>query len=199
VRALFLAVLLCATFIVPAWAQEEEAAGDALPPPPEPPVATREFEAAPMVQIRILDKVRAESRTYDLLVDRTVAYASLRIRPRSCRQSTPLSDPESAAFLQIWEIKPDQSSAWVFSGWMFASSPSLSAMDHPVYDVWVLGCHDPLKELASSMQEMTLEEEALFLDMIDAEIGSAPSNADLSEPSMNVTPTEDNAVESLAR
>lgn len=103
----------------------------------------KEYETMPQVRLRILDKVRAISRTYDLDVDHTVAYATIRIRPRTCRKSSPLDDPENAAFLQIWEVMPDKKSDWVFSGWMFSSSPSLSAMDHPVYDVTVLDCRNP--------------------------------------------------------
>lgn len=114
----------------------------------------REFTDMPQVRLRILDKVRAESRTYDLDVGHTVAYANLRLRPRSCRSSSPLDDPEDAAFLQIWEVLPDGKSAWVFSGWMFGSSPSLSAMDHAVYDVTVLDCRDPNAE----SQQQTVDE-----------------------------------------
>jgi|GEM_PF-3745856 len=122
--------------------------GEITPPTENPDLnlkgeKSRRFEDAPLLRLRILDKVRAESRTYELNVGRTVAYGNLRIRPRACRKSSPLDDPESAAFLQIWEVKPDQSSTWVFSGWMFASSPSISSMDHPVYDVTVLECKSP--------------------------------------------------------
>lgn len=105
-----------------------------------------EFTDEPQIRIRILDKVRAESRTYDLDVGHTVAYANIRIRPRACRKSSPLDDPENAGFLQIWEVKPDKTSSWIFSGWMFSSSPSLSAMDHAVYDVTVLECRNPKAE-----------------------------------------------------
>lgn len=113
----------------------------------------KEYTDMPQVRLRILDKVRALSRTYDLDVGHTVAYANIRIRPRACRKSSPLDDPENAAFLQIWEVKPDRKSDWVFSGWMFSSSPSLSAMDHPVYDVTVLECLDPKTDAKNKNQE----------------------------------------------
>lgn len=145
--------LIALFLITPALAQDEiaaptEAQATEQTPPadaPETPALPKapEYEEMPQVELRILDKVRAESRTYTLNVGRTVAYNNLRIRPRSCRKSSPLDDPENASFLQIWEIKPDSDSVWVFSGWMFASSPSLSAMDHPVFDVTVLNCLDP--------------------------------------------------------
>ncbi|MBI3441681.1 MAG: DUF2155 domain-containing protein [Proteobacteria bacterium] len=92
--------------------------------------------------LRTIDKVSARTQTFDIPVDKTVKFgSSLFIKVRACRRSLPIDKPESAAFLQIWERKPEATTpSWVFSGWMFASSPSLSAMDHPVYDVWVIDC-----------------------------------------------------------
>jgi hypothetical protein len=154
--SVFLNYLFIAFFILgaaPVLAQEGAPAVSSVPAStgqetssPEPTeniLKKKEYTAMPQVRIRILDKVRAVSRTYDLDVDHTVAYANLRIRPRTCRKSSPLDDPENAAFLQIWEVDAAKKSSWVFSGWMFSSTPSLSAMDHPVYDVTVLACIDP--------------------------------------------------------
>ena len=59
---------------------------------------------------------------------------------RACQKRPPEEPPESAAFLEIREAKPDQKPILLFSGWMFASSPAVSALDNPVYDVWVLDC-----------------------------------------------------------
>lgn len=94
------------------------------------------------VTVRILDKITAETRSFDLAVGKTVKFGSIRIRPMICKKSPPIEEPESVSFLQIWERLPSGENEWIFSGWMFASSPSLSAMDHPVYDVWVLDCKD---------------------------------------------------------
>jgi len=94
------------------------------------------------VTVRILDKITADTKTFDLKIGNTVAYGALRIRPMACKKSPPIDEPESASFLQIWEKMHEGTDEWVFSGWMFASSPSLSAMEHPVYDVWVIDCKD---------------------------------------------------------
>lgn len=94
------------------------------------------------VSVRILDKITADTKTFDLKIGKTVAYGSLRIRPMACKKSPPIEEPESVSFLQIWEKMHEGSDEWVFSGWMFASSPSLSAMEHAVYDVWVIDCKD---------------------------------------------------------
>ena len=109
------------------------------------------------VRIRILDKVTARTRTFDLSVGNTVSYGKLRIKPRSCQKAAPIEEPESAAFLQIWEVDLQNERHWVFSGWMFASSPSLSAMDHPVYDVWVIDCKRPAN---ASIQSEVIEKDS---------------------------------------
>jgi hypothetical protein len=107
------------------------------------PVAqAREMQDMNVVVLRAIDKVSARRHTFEIPVEKTVKFGnSLFIKARACRKASPLEQPESAAFLQIWERKPgEEEAAWVFSGWMFSSSPSLSAMEHPVYDVWVIDC-----------------------------------------------------------
>lgn len=110
------------------------------------PATARTMENMPVAVLRAIDKVSARTVTFDVPVDKTVKFGrSLFIKPRSCRKASQLDTPESAAFLQVWEKTTDdadgeEKAEWVFSGWMFASSPGLSAMDHPVYDVWVVDC-----------------------------------------------------------
>jgi len=98
------------------------------------------YDDYPKVTVRILDKITADTQTFDLEIGKTVAYGALRIRPQACKKTPPIEEPESASFLQIWEKMYEGTDEWVFSGWMFASSPSLSPMEHPVYDVWVMDC-----------------------------------------------------------
>ncbi len=107
-----------------------------------PNASARQMEEMSIAVLRTIDKVSARTRTFEVPIDKTVKFgSSLFIKLRACRKAAPMETPESAAFLQMWEKKPtDEKSIWVFSGWMFSSSPSLSAMDHPVYDVWVIEC-----------------------------------------------------------
>jgi hypothetical protein len=100
----------------------------------------REMEALPVVKMQTLDKITARTETFEADVGSTVKFGPLYIKIQSCQKASPLEPPESAAFLQIWEINADDKAEWIFSGWMFASSPALSHMDHPIYDVWVLDC-----------------------------------------------------------
>ena len=87
-----------------------------------------------------LDKVTARISTLEAGVGQTVRFGSLEVTVRACRKHPPEEPPESAAFLEIREKKADEETRLLFSGWMFASSPALSALEHPVYDLWVVDC-----------------------------------------------------------
>lgn len=102
----------------------------------------REMTDFPVVKLKSLDKITARTETFEARVGSTVQFGPLFIKVQACRKSDPIEEPESAAFLQIWEIDTEEKAQWVFSGWMFASSPALSPMDHALYDVWVLDCQE---------------------------------------------------------
>lgn len=87
-----------------------------------------------------LDKVTARVSTIEAPVGDTVIFGALEIIVRTCDKRPPEDPPESAAFIDIWEVQQGEPAVSLFRGWMFASSPALSAMEHPVYDVWVLDC-----------------------------------------------------------
>ncbi len=110
------------------------------------PVAARAAAEEPyaVVVLQGLDKITARISTFTAPIDRTVRFGTLEITARACYKTPPVEPPESAAFLQIDAVDPGRPGERVFSGWMFASSPSLSALEHPVYDVWVLDCEEPL-------------------------------------------------------
>jgi hypothetical protein len=90
--------------------------------------------------LQTLDKVTGRVRTIDAPIDQTVRFGTLDIMARTCRKRPPEEPPESAAFLEVREIKPGETPRTLFTGWMFASSPAVSALEHPVYDVWVIDC-----------------------------------------------------------
>lgn len=98
--------------------------------------------AAPQVTavLQGLDKITARISTIEAPLDQEVSFGDLKIVVRACQKRPPEEPPESAAFLEIRQAKPGEEATMLFSGWMFASSPAVSALDHPVYDVWVLDC-----------------------------------------------------------
>ncbi len=89
-----------------------------------------------------LDKVTARVSAIEAPVGKMVKFGTIEMIARTCDKRPPEEPPESAAFMDIWESRPGESSQSVFRGWMFASSPALSAMEHPVYDVWVVDCEN---------------------------------------------------------
>lgn len=92
-----------------------------------------------------LDKVTARVSTVKAPLGDTVKFGALEIIVRTCDKRPPEETPESAAFLDVWEVRPGEPAVSIFRGWMFASSPALSALEHPVYDVWVLDCRNTRK------------------------------------------------------
>ena len=92
-----------------------------------------------------LDKVTARTSTFDAPVGTFVKFGTLKIISRICDKKPPEETPESAVFLDISENRVGEPPITVYRGWMFASSPAIAAMEHPVYDVWVLDCKMPLK------------------------------------------------------
>jgi len=111
-----------------------------------------------IVVLRTIDKVSAYTHTFEIPVGKTVKFgSSLFIKARACRKASPIETPENAAFLQIWQRKPNEESpTWVFSGWMFSSNPSISGIEHSVYDVWVIDC----KSERTSSDDEFIEEES---------------------------------------
>jgi hypothetical protein len=100
------------------------------------------MENKAMAVLQALDKVTGRVHVLNVVVDQPARFASLTLRVRSCRKSLPEDSPESAAFLDIQDTSPKGEKKTVFSGWMFASSPAVSAMEHPMFDVWVVDCRN---------------------------------------------------------
>ena len=92
------------------------------------------------VVLQGLDKVTARVSEFAAELGAPATFGTLEITVRACHKKPPEEPPESAAFLEIRERQDGAPAALLFSGWMFASTPGLSALQHPVYDVWVLDC-----------------------------------------------------------
>ena len=90
-----------------------------------------------IVELRALDKTTGEVKTLKVPIGEVYIFHRLKIIVRHCWRSPPFSLPETKAFLEIFETTPSGRLKAVFSGWMFSSSPSISAMQHPVYDIWI--------------------------------------------------------------
>lgn len=108
----------------------------ALAQTPETPDVPRTTGAV----LQGLDKVTARISTFEVPFERLVAFGTLTIQVRACHKAPPTEAPETTAFLEIDESFESGADQRLFTGWMFASSPAVSALEHPVYDVWVVDC-----------------------------------------------------------
>ena len=102
--------------------------------------------------LQALDKVVARTSELEAPLDRPVRFGTLRIVVRACHAAPPEEPPENAAFLEVDEVDHAGRATRLYTGWMFSSTPGLAALEHPVYDIWVLACTaaDPAADTAAS-------------------------------------------------
>ncbi|MEL6858561.1 MAG: DUF2155 domain-containing protein [Pseudomonadota bacterium] len=140
------------------------------------PTQRQTFQQKDTVILRALDKITGRSTDFEMLVGIPKVYGSLRIDLQTCFQTPPEEPPESAAFLKVTSATSKQVQTMAeprdltaeelavseaddadvrFSGWMYASSPGLSALEHPVYDIWVIACSEvvPVEVLPLAPEE----------------------------------------------
>lgn len=101
------------------------------------PAAAREVAV-----LQALDKITARISEVMVPIDGTAGFGTLKIGVAACHKAPPDEPPENAAFLEITESRNDEQPVQLFRGWMFSSSPGLSALEHPVYDISVIECRD---------------------------------------------------------
>jgi hypothetical protein len=111
-------------------------AADIPAPPPAPP------QGGTSLMMRGLDKITGRPTNIIAPIGKPVQFATLTITARFCYSTPPSETPETAAFVQIEDHRPDQDARRIFSGWMYGSSPGLNAVEHPLYDVWVISCNN---------------------------------------------------------
>ena len=92
---------------------------------------------ADQVVIEGLDKITARVFTAKVLINQLVRFGTLELFVRAAYRTPPTEAPDSACFIEIYDCKQGEQKEKVFSGWMFASNPALSALEHAVYDVWI--------------------------------------------------------------
>jgi hypothetical protein len=87
-----------------------------------------------------LDKITGRIISFDVKIDETVQFGALQITPRVCYSRPPTDAPQTDAFAQVDEIDEQRKVKRIFSGWMFADSPGLHGVEHPIFDVWLTAC-----------------------------------------------------------
>lgn len=87
-----------------------------------------------------LDKITATIRKLEIPINETRVFGALEVTPRVCYTRPATETPQTTTFVEISELRHDGPPRRIFSGWMFASSPGLHGVEHPVYDVWLTDC-----------------------------------------------------------
>ena len=92
--------------------------------------------------IKVLDKISSKNTLIKLKNGEYIKYKDLLIKSRKCKNSKFDDNPEITAYLQVRDLtKKSKDNVYIFNGWMFSSSPSITPFDHPVYDIWLVGCY----------------------------------------------------------
>ena len=87
-----------------------------------------------------IDKITGRITTFDVYLNETVQFGALQVTPRVCYSRDETEAQKIDAFVEVDEITLDRKIRRIFSGWMFAESPALNAVEHPIYDVWLKEC-----------------------------------------------------------
>ena len=87
-----------------------------------------------------LDKITGRIISFDVAINETVRFGALEVTPRACYSRPPTEAPTTDGFIEVDELTLQGEIKRIFSGWMFAASPGLNAVEHPIYDVWLTDC-----------------------------------------------------------
>jgi hypothetical protein len=140
----------------PQGAAIEQPAAPALPPGPGSPRNAPQTAPQPSDEVVVepppqritnptavfagLDKITGRIISFDVAINETVQFGALQVTPRVCYSRPPTETPNTDAFVEVDEVTLQGEIKRIFTGWMFAASPGLHAVEHPIYDVWITDC-----------------------------------------------------------
>lgn len=107
-----------------------------------------------------LDKITGRIINFEAQVDETVQFGSLQLTSRVCYSRPDYESPQTTTFIEVNEVQADNKLKRVFAGWMFAASPGLNAIEHPVYDVWLTECKGGKTIIKTPAEQDEIEEVA---------------------------------------
>ena len=102
--------------------------------------ASAERVTNPVAEFTGIDKITGRIITFDVYINETVQFGALQVTPRVCYSAPQSEEPKTDSFVEVDEITLDRKIRRIFTGWMFAESPGLNAVEHAVYDVWLKSC-----------------------------------------------------------
>jgi hypothetical protein len=109
--------------------------------------------ANPTAAFSGLDKITGRIFPFEAAIDETVQFGALQVTPRACYTRPPTEPQNTTGFVEVDEITLDSKVRRIFSGWMFAASPGLNAVEHAIYDVWLVDCKQGAPDVAKPQPE----------------------------------------------
>jgi hypothetical protein len=137
------------------------------PPPPQPADAAPQSDDTVVTETPTqkipnnravfsgLDKITGRIISFDAAIGETVQFGALQVTARACYTRPPTEATNTDAFVDVDEVTLKGEIKRIFTGWMFASSPGLHAVEHPIYDVWLTDCSQPVQAPAPVAQTTT--------------------------------------------
>ncbi len=105
-----------------------------------PGIASADKIKNPTAVFSGLDKITGRIISFEVAIDETVQFGSLQVTARVCYTRPPTEAPQTDTFVEVDEVTSDKDYKRIFSGWMYAASPGLHGIEHPIYDIWLTGC-----------------------------------------------------------
>ena len=133
--------------------------------------------ANPTATFEGLDKITGRTISFDVAMNETVQFGTLQVTPRVCYTRPATDAPQTDAFAQVDEIDEQKKAKRIFSGWMFADSPGLHGVEHPIYDVWLTACKGGTTVIHEAATAMSVDD-------------TPPSDDASADPSAPVSPTQ---------
>lgn len=142
----------------------------ALPLAVSPALAQSERITNPIAVFAGLDKITGVTTTFEIPIGEERRFGALIVKPNACFTRPITEEPKTTSFVEVDQVEVENRRRRIFSGWMFAESPGLNAVEHAIYDVWLTGCRDPnapppvvevLPDIETLQQQIGEEGEAL--------------------------------------
>ncbi len=142
-----------------------------------------------MAQMQAMDKITGRVSIIEVPVNGAVSFGSFSIVVRSCKSKTEEEVPENFAFVDVTDKSFDKEEYNIFKGWMLSSSPAVNAVEHPIYDVWLLKCFngEPKKELLLSEEQLTARDNLPRLNEVVAQNQAMQQNTFVSDEPKNIS------------
>ena len=125
-----------------------------------------------------LDKITGRIITFEAAIDETVQFGSLQITPRVCYTRPPTEAPQTDVFAEVDDVGDNNEYKRIFTGWMFAASPGLHGIEHPVYDIWLTDCKGGTEVIHTPPEEAELPDNS----PLDASPAAGPPGANTQQP-----------------